>query len=134
MTQKPSERAHGGNGEMKIVAVVGASSHRHKFGNKAVRGYQRQGFTVIPINRHEAEIEGLKAYRSVLDVPGSIDMATLYVPPDEGLDVLLEVAEKRIPEVWINPGADTPEVIQRARELGLEPIVACSLMAIGELS
>lgn len=119
---------------MKTVAVVGASSHRHKFGNKAVRGYQRQGFTVIPINRHETEIEGLKAYRSVLDVPGAIDMATLYVPPAEGLDVLLEVAEKRIPEVWINPGADTPEVIQRARELGLEPIVACSLMAIGELS
>ena len=119
---------------MKIVAVVGASSHRHKFGNKAVRGFQRQGFTVIPINPHEAEIEGLKAYRSVLDVPGPIDMATLYIPPAEGLDVLLEVAEKRIQEVWINPGADTPEVIQRARELGLEPIVACSLMAIGELS
>ena len=119
---------------MKTVAVVGASSHRHKFGNRAVRGFQRQGFTVIPINRHEAEIEGLKAYHSVLDVPGAIDMATLYVPPAEGLDVLVELAEKRIPEVWINPGADTPEVIQRARELGLEPIVACSLMAIGELS
>ncbi len=118
---------------MKTVAVVGASSHRHKYGNKAVRGFQRQGFTVIPINRHEVEIEGLRTYRSVLDVPGDIDMATLYVPPSAGLDVLVEVAKKQIGEVWINPGADSPDVIQRARELGLEPVVACSLMAIGEM-
>ena len=116
---------------MKTVAVVGASSHRHKFGNQAVRGFLRQGYRVVPINRREAEIEGLRVYRSVLDVPGQIDMVTIYVPPTEGLDVLVEVAEKRIPEVWINPGAESPEVIQRARELGLEPIVACSLMALG---
>ena len=116
---------------MKTVAVVGASSHPHKFGNQAVRGFQRQGYTVVPINRRETEIEGLKTYRSVLDVPGKIDMVTIYVPPTEGLDVLVEVAAKGIPEVWINPGADSPEVIQRARELGLEPIVACSLMALG---
>ena len=116
---------------MKTVAVVGASSHPHKFGNQAVRGFLRQGYTVVPINRRDTEIEGLKTYRSVLDVPGKIDMVTIYVPPAEGLDVLVEVAAKGIPEVWINPGAESPEVIRRARELGLEPIVACSLMALG---
>ena len=116
---------------MKTVAVVGASSHRHKFGNQAVRGFLRQGYTVVPINRHDTEIEGLTAYRSVLDVPGTIDMVTIYVPPVEALDVLVEVASKRIPEIWINPGAESPEVIERARELGLEPIVACSLTALG---
>ena len=116
---------------MKTVAVVGASSHPHKFGSQAVRGFLRQGYTVVPINRRDAEIEGLKTYRSVLDVPGKIDMVTIYVPPAEGLDVLVEVAAKGIPEVWINPGAESPEVIRRARELGLEPIVACSLMALG---
>ena len=58
-------------------------------------------------------------------------MVTIYVPPTEALDVICQIAEKKIPEVWLNPGADAPEVIDRARELGLEPIVACSLMAIG---
>ena len=110
---------------MRTVAVVGASSDRYKFGNQAVRGFLK------PINPRESEIEGLKVYRSVLDVPGQIDMATIYLPPTEGLDVLVEVAEKRISEVWINPGAESPEVLQRAHELGLEPIVACSLMALG---
>jgi hypothetical protein len=116
---------------MKTVAVVGASSNRYKFGNQAVRGFLKQGYTVVPINPRESEIEGLKVYRSVLDVPGQIDMATIYLPPTEGLDVLAEVAEKRISEVWINPGAESPEVLERAHELGLEPIVACSLMALG---
>ncbi len=58
-------------------------------------------------------------------------MATIYLPPEEGLHVLDEVAEKNIREVWVNPGADSPQVVQRARDLGLEPIVACSLMALG---
>ena len=118
---------------MKTVAVVGASSHRHKFGNKAVREFQRLGDKVLPINARETEIEGLEAVSSVLDVPIEIDMATLYLPPHEGLVVLEDIAKKRIPELWINPGAESSEVISRARELGLEPIIACSLLAIGEM-
>ena len=55
----------------KVVAVIGASSNRNKFGNRAVRAFQQQGYTVVPINPHEAEVEGLKAYASVLDVPGA---------------------------------------------------------------
>jgi uncharacterized protein len=54
------------------------------------------------------------------------------VPPDVGARVLDEVARKRIPEVWLNPGADTDAVISRARALGIEPVVACSIIAIGE--
>jgi predicted CoA-binding protein len=116
----------------KIVAVIGASSNRHKFGNRAVRAYVSQGHTVIPINPHETEIEGLKAFRSVLDVPGPIDMATFYVPPPIGLKVIDEVARKGIREVWLNPGADGDEVVARAGALGLKPVIACSIVGIGE--
>jgi predicted CoA-binding protein len=116
----------------KIVAVVGASSDRGKFGNRAVRAFQLQGYTVIPINPHEREVEGLKAYASVLDVPGPIDMASLYVPPDVGERVIAEIARKGIAEVWLNPGAESDELIARARALDIQPIVACSIVAIGE--
>ena len=87
----------------KVVAVIGASNNRSKFGNRAVRAFRRQGYTVVPINPHETEVEGLKAYASVLDVPGPIDMASFYVPPDVGEQVIEEVARKQIPEVWLNP-------------------------------
>jgi len=115
----------------KIVAVIGASNNRRKFGNRAVRAFTRQGYTVLPINPHEREVEGLKAYGSVLDVPGPIDMASFYVPPAIGEQVIEEVARKRIPEVWLNPGAESDALVARARALSIQPIVACSIIAIG---
>jgi len=116
----------------KVVAVVGASSNRSKFGNKALRAYERQGYTVLAINPNEKEVEGHKTYASVLDVPGPIDMATIYVPPEIGVRVMEELAKKQIPEVWLNPGADGDDVVARAGELGLKTIQACSIIAIGE--
>jgi uncharacterized protein len=116
----------------KVVAVIGASSNRNKFGNRAVRAFRQQGYTVVPINPHEAEVEGLKSYASVLDVPGAIDMASFYLPPEIGLQVIDEVAAKGIPEVWLNPGAESEALIARAKALHIQPIVACSVVAIGE--
>jgi predicted CoA-binding protein len=68
----------------------------------------------------------------VLDVPGPVDMASLYVPPHVGERVIGEIAQKGIAEVWLNPGAESDELIARARALRIQPIVACSIVAIGE--
>jgi hypothetical protein len=116
----------------RIVAVIGASSDRRKFGNKALRAFRDHGDTVIPINPKEPEVEGEKTYTSVLDVAGTIDMATVYVAPAVGVKILEELAKKGIVEVWLNPGADSPEVVARAKALGLNPIVACSIVGIGK--
>jgi uncharacterized protein len=116
----------------KVVAIIGASNDRQKFGNKALRAYRQQGYTVVPINPGEVEVEGIKAYASVLDVPGPIDMASFYVPPEVGERVIEEVARKQIPEVWLNPGADSDRLVARARSLSLNAIVACSIVAVGK--
>ena len=116
----------------KVVAVVGASSNRNKFGNRAVRAFQQQGYTVVPINPHQADVEGLKTYATVLDYPGTIDMASIYLPPEIGEQVIGEIASKGIAEVWLNPGAESDELIARAKALHIQPIVACSVVAIGE--
>ncbi len=116
----------------KVVAVVGASNDRRKFGNRAVRAFQAKGHTVVPINPNESQIEGLRTYKSVLDVPGHIDMATVYVQPDVGVRLMDELARKGIDEVWLNPGADADAVLDRARAVGLKPIVACSIVGIGQ--
>jgi uncharacterized protein len=116
----------------RTVAVIGASTDRHKFGNKALRAFEHQGYVVIPINPHEGVIEGHRAYRSVLEVEGPIDVATVYVQPDVGVTVMDELAQKGIGEVWLNPGADDGAVVTRARALGLNAIQACSIVGIGE--
>ncbi len=117
---------------MSIIAVIGASNNRRKFGNKAVRAFRAQGHTVVPINPREHVVEGERAYPTVLDYPGEIDEATIYVPPEIGVLVVESIARKRIPVVWLNPGADGVAVVERARQLGLTTRVACSMLAVGE--
>ena len=116
---------------MKTVAVIGASANRQKFGNIAVRAFRQAGYRVIPINPNESEVEGLRTYASVLDVTEPIEMATVYVPPDVGDRIIEDIAKKGIKEVWLNPGAESPQLMAKARALGLAPIQACSIIGIG---
>lgn len=115
----------------KVVAVVGASSDRGKFGNKALRAFRAEGYTVVAVNPNEPEVEGLKTYASVLDVPQPIDMATVYVPPEIGITLLPEFERKGIPEIWVNPGAESDEILAEARRRKLNVIAACSIIGIG---
>src|SRR5262245_65420292 len=112
----------------QVGAVIGATNDRHKSANRAVPAFRNQGYTVVPVNPHDDQVEGLKAYRSILDVPGPVDMASLYVPPDVGEQLIAEIARKGVAEVWLNPGAESDALIARARSLNLQPIVACSVV------
>ena len=117
---------------MPSIAVIGASSNRRKFGNKCVRAYQSRGYQVYPVNPNETTIEGLPAYKSILDVPAeTIDRVSVYLPPAVGAKVMDDVARKKVGEVWLNPGADGPQVVARARALGLNVITDCSIVDIG---
>jgi predicted CoA-binding protein len=117
---------------MPSVAIVGASNGPHKYGNKAVRAYLRQGWTVYPVNPTEKTIEGLAAYASIGDLPHGLDRVSLYVPPAIGLTLLPAIKDNAAKELYLNPGAESDELIARAEALGLDPIVACSIVEIGE--
>ena len=115
------------------VAVVGASTDRAKFGNKAVRAFLKAGFEVFPVHPKADFIEGLRAYPTLEHLPfDRLDRVSLYVPAAVGLEVLDQLARLRVGQLWLNPGADDPAVIARARELGLEVVQACSILAVGE--
>lgn len=116
---------------VKTVAVIGASTDRRKFGNKALRAFRQAGYNVIPITPNHGSVEGERAYATVLDYPGAIDMATVYLPPEVGEQVIDGLSMKGINEVWFNPGAESPALMARARALGLRPIEACSIVGIG---
>jgi uncharacterized protein len=117
---------------MASVAVIGASSVRAKYGNRAVRAYLRQGWTVYPVNPNETTVEGLPAFARITDIPGPVDRATMYVPAAVGRTLLAGIKDKGVRELFVNPGAESDELIAEAERLGLEPIQACSIIDIGE--
>ena len=116
---------------MKSVAVIGASTDRSKFGNKAVRAYARQGFTVWPVNPKESVVEGLPAFTSIADVPARPQLVSVHLPPAVLLKVLPAIAAKGCDELWLNPGTESPEVLAEAERLGLNVIQACSIVGVG---
>ena len=114
------------------VAIVGASSDRRKFGNKAVRAHVQAGFDVYPIHPSEVTVEGLPAFRTVAEVPlDRLDRVTLYVPAAVGLQLLEGLAAKPCGMLILNPGTESPEVVARARELGLNVVTGCSILSAG---
>lgn len=110
------------------VAIVGASADPAKYSHKSLQAHVRAGYDVYPINPGQVTIAGLKCYRSVLDVPVALDRISLYVPPAVGIEVLPDIAQKGCRELWVNPGAESPALMQRAADLGLNAVYACSYL------
>ena len=115
----------------RTIAIVGASADRHKYGNKAVRAFHQGGWTVYPVNAKADEIEGLKCYRAIADVPEPIDRVSMYVAPAIGKKLLSEIAAKKPSEVYFNPGSADDEILEQAESLGLNAVNACSIVNIG---
>ena len=116
---------------MKTIAILGASNDRAKYGNKAVRAFQQQGYAVYPINPKETQIENLPAFPSIREVPVRPQMVSVYLPPPVLLKVLPDIAAQGCDELWLNPGTESDEVLAEAARLGLNVIQACSIVAVG---
>ena len=115
----------------RTVAILGASGDRSKFSNKSVRAHQRQGWKVFPVNPKGGMIEGLTTYASLHDIPETLDRVSLYLPPAIGMMVLTDIVAAAPAEFFVNPGAESDELIVEAHRLGLQPIQACSIVEVG---
>ena len=89
----------------EAVAVIGASSEAGKIGNSVMKNLINGGYQgkIYPINPSADEIMGLKAYKSVKDVPGDIDVAVFAIPAKFVAQALIEVGEKKIPGAVLIP-------------------------------
>jgi predicted CoA-binding protein len=116
---------------MKTVAIIGASTDRAKFGNKAVRAFLQRSYVVYPVNLKEPQVEGLLAFKSISEVPVRPNLVSVYLPPPVLLKVLPDIAAKGCDELWLNPGTESAEVVALAEQLKLNVIQACSIVGIG---
>ena len=107
--------------EPKSVAVIGASSTPGKAGNEILVNLLANGYSgkIFPINPTEEEILGFKAYRSVKDIPESVDLAVFIVPAEKTLSAVKDCVEKKIPAAVIASGGYA-EVDQKGARLQKE--------------
>jgi acyl-CoA synthetase (NDP forming) len=104
------------------VAIIGASASPEKFGWMLVRNIVEGGYAgkVYPVNPRAPEILGLPAYKSILDIPGDVDLAVICVPFEHVLQSIKECAQKGVKGLAITTGGYQelgPAGHERASEL-----------------
>ena len=113
------------------VAVMGASPKPERYSHRAIVQLQEAGHNVFAVTpKNLDEIEGAKVFASVADIAEDIHTATLYLSAkhsDQITDELLEAAPKRI---IFNPGAENPDLAEKAKALGIETLEACTLVML----
>jgi len=90
----------------KAVAVIGASSKELSIGNRIIKNLMDFGFkgAVYPINPKADEIRGLKAYPSILDCPGEVDVVHMVIPAKFVPQAVEDCGKKGVKHIIINSG------------------------------
>lgn len=103
----------------QTIAIVGASRTGWKFGNIAYRELRKGGYDVLAVHPAAETIEGDACYPSLSHLPRMPDGVLISLPPAKTETVLREAAALGIRRVWLQPGSETPALIQLAQLLGL---------------
>jgi hypothetical protein len=118
----------------KTIAVVGLSSRPVRASFGVSRFLQRQGYRIIPINPNEKEVLGERAYPSLSDVPGEIDIVSVFRRPSRVPEVVEDAVRKGARCLWMQEGVVNEEAAQRAEAAGI-PVVMdrCILKELARL-
>ncbi|MBM7559126.1 putative CoA-binding protein [Marinitoga litoralis] len=94
---------------IKKIGLVGATTNKSKFGYKILKDLVSKGYDVYPVTPNYEEIEGIKTYKSVKDLP-EVDVLNFVVPPAIGLKITKEAYENGFRKFWYQPGAESQEI------------------------
>jgi len=114
-------------------AVVGASTHREKYGNKVLRCYLQHHKQVYPINPHEKTIEGAACLASLAELPEDVKSISVITPPPVTEKIVQQAIAKNIENIWMQPGAESEAAITLCQTNNINVIArgACILVVLG---
>jgi predicted CoA-binding protein len=107
----------------KNIAVVGLSSQTWRPSYSVSRYMQTVGYRIIPVNPNETEVLGEKAYASLDDVPGSIEIVDIFRRPEFVPDVVEAAIRRKARVIWMQLGVVNEAAAERARATGLEVVM-----------
>lgn len=113
----------------KRIALAGASRTGKKFGNAAYKELIARGYEVYLVHPEAKSIEGDPCYSDLASLPGKVDGLLVCLPASQGMGILQQAADQGIRKVWIQQGADSPELLSKGKDLGLSMVSGkCILM------
>ena len=103
----------------RTIAVVGLSDSPMRTSYGVSQYMQSQGYKIVPVNPEIATSLGEKAYASLGDVPGTIDLVNVFRRPEYVPDVVDEAIRLNVPAIWLQEGVIHEAAAKKARKAGI---------------
>lgn len=112
----------------KLLAVVGATPKKEKFGHWVFHSLRRQGHVVVPVNSHYERVEGDRCYASIRDLPERPDVVFIVVKPEQTMSVLHDCVACGVKRVFLQQGAESRQAIDFCDANGITAMYsACAI-------
>ncbi len=109
------------------MAVAGASRNAKKFGGAIFKELKEKGFELYPVNPNADEIQGIKCFKTVADLPEDVTHLYVVTPKSETQEVVDAALKKGIKMIWIQQKSETPEVVKSIEDAGV-PLICKKCM------
>ena len=93
-----------------LIALIGASNDKNKYGNKILLDFVSKGHNVVPVNPKEPTIAGLKSFNNVSELSEKPSIINFVVPPNIGYQLTKDLVESDYDNFWYQPGAESEEI------------------------
>lgn len=108
------------------VVMIGVSVCPNDVTRVALRELVERGHDIVPVRQGVKELDGVRAYARVADVPHSVDGAMIFTPPQRAERAVFECLERNILRFWLDPGklrGTSPDAIELCERSALSLIV-----------
>ena len=106
--------------EARTIAVVGASRDPSKAGGSVPEGLQARGFRVIPVNPYADTLFGERVYRTLLDIPETVDLVDVFRPSEDTPEIARQAAAVGARALWLQLDIRSDEARRIAEEAGMD--------------
>jgi predicted CoA-binding protein len=119
--------------ESPSFGVVGASSNPKKYGNRVLKKYWEMGLIAYPVHPSGGLIVGQPSFKTVLELPPETMSISVITQPFVTEQVVRQAVEKGIRNVWMQPGAESPQAVSYLEANGINVIAdgSCVIVVLG---
>ena len=122
----PDDRLRQLLSDARTIAVVGLSSSPSRASHSVARYLQNHGYRIIPVNPHETEVLGERAYASLTDIPEQVDVVDVFRRPEYTVEVAEDAVKVGAKVFWLQSGIVNEGAQRIAQEGGLDVVMdAC---------
>jgi uncharacterized protein len=112
----------------RTIAVVGLSSKDTRDSHRVSRYLMDQGYAIVPVNPGQKEILGRTCYRSLMEIPFTVDLVDVFMNPSRVDMVVSQSIEKQFPAIWLQLGVVHLEAARKAVDAGIQVVMDRCIM------